>query len=139
MHNFDSTLKKFRKYLFVFFCLVVYTGSVCGVTINKHFCGGELESVSLLSKQSCCGTETEDEPGDCCENETIHVVNNGDGIFQSARPLIDPVSVSHFDVPVKVSFLVSSLDFNADPFSFPPGKPPLIRQPDLSFIMVFRI
>ncbi len=40
-----------------------------GVPVFKHYCGGELESISVFVKHaSCCGEE-EDEPSDCCKDE----------------------------------------------------------------------
>jgi hypothetical protein len=41
-----------------------------GVTINTHFCGGNLESVSFYQDKDCCCGDGEME-SNCCSNETI--------------------------------------------------------------------
>lgn len=60
-----------RKLHISFFCLalVAYLLMHIGVPVFKHYCGGELESISVFVKEaSCCGEE-EDEPSDCCKDE----------------------------------------------------------------------
>ena len=48
------------------FCYLIVA---CGITINMHYCGGKLQSTSLLkiSEEGCCGEEAED--SGCCDNE----------------------------------------------------------------------
>ncbi len=62
----------------------IYVFSTIGVSVISHYCGGELEKVSLFVKsKSCCGGE-EDESADddgCCKNETVHVSFQKDFTF----------------------------------------------------------
>ncbi len=43
---------------------------VVGVTLNYHYCGGKLKSISLYTKKGCCGEKSGEMKG-CCENKTI--------------------------------------------------------------------
>lgn len=68
----------------IFFSLIVFTYvfSTVGMCVIAHYCGGELEKVSLFSKpSSCCDTEDED-MDDCCKNDERHVQLHQDFIFQ---------------------------------------------------------
>ena len=66
-----------RKYLFA--CLVAaYLGSILGLPVYYHYCGGELEEVSYLVKPSGCCEDEGDEPDGCCSNETMVLVNAAD-------------------------------------------------------------
>lgn len=58
----------------------MYVFSAIGFPVYKHYCGGELEEISYLTKtNNCCGEEEEsDETGDCCHNEAIYLKNNTD-------------------------------------------------------------
>lgn len=64
------------KFFKIFFSLVVFTYvfSTVGVCVIAHYCGGELEKVSLFSKPSSCCDGEEEETDDCCENDVKHVV-----------------------------------------------------------------
>jgi len=58
--------------------------STVGVSVFSHYCGGELEKVTLFSKtKSCCGGEEEAEmtDDDCCKNELVHVSFQKDFTF----------------------------------------------------------
>lgn len=55
--------------------------STVGVCVIAHYCGGELEKVSLFSKPSSCCDGEDDETEDCCENDVKHVVNQQDFPF----------------------------------------------------------
>jgi hypothetical protein len=57
--------------------------STIGVSVISHYCGGELEKVSLFSKPtSCCGEEEETDMEDgCCKNETTHISFQQDFTF----------------------------------------------------------
>ncbi len=61
-----------KKYLFIFFSFFYFIAA-SGVTLNLHYCGGELKTVSLLktNEDGCCGAD-EEEMGDdgCCKNTT---------------------------------------------------------------------
>lgn len=48
----------------------LYLVSSIGVTINAHYCGGNLASLALFEKVSCCCDEEEvEKPSDCCKDE----------------------------------------------------------------------
>lgn len=74
-----------RLFFNIFFSFIVFTYvfSTVGVCVIGHYCGGELEKVSLFSKpNSCCEGEDEDEENDdCCQNDVRHVVNQQDFPF----------------------------------------------------------
>lgn len=40
-----------------------------GVPVFKHYCGGELESISAFVKANDCCGDTEEENSDCCDDE----------------------------------------------------------------------
>ena len=48
--------------------------STVGVSVFSHYCGGELEKVTLFSKtKSCCGEEESDMDDGCCKDVVTHV------------------------------------------------------------------
>ena len=57
--------------------------STIGISVISHYCGGELEKVSLFSKPtSCCGAEEQADLDDgCCKNETTHIAFQEDFTF----------------------------------------------------------
>ncbi len=77
LFSFGNTFNKLKRKLHIsFFCLALaaYLLMHIGVPVFKHYCGGELESISVFVKHaSCCGEE-EDEPSDCCKDE-VQVAN----------------------------------------------------------------
>lgn len=61
-----------KKYLFIFFSFFYFIAA-SGVTLNLHYCGGELKTVSLLktNEDGCCGADGEEMGDDgCCKNTT---------------------------------------------------------------------
>lgn len=75
--------KNFSK-IFIAFVAIVYVLSTVGVSVFSHYCGGELEKVTLFSKtKSCCGGEEEAAMTDdgCCKNELVHVSFQKDFTF----------------------------------------------------------
>ncbi|MGZ3900832.1 MAG: HYC_CC_PP family protein [Bacteroidia bacterium] len=129
---------KKQKYFFVFVSLFIYIVSVCGVTINKHFCGGELESVSLLKQDSCCGGEMDENDSDgCCANETIHISNNSESINSIIKIVVDPLLILQQTVITHFSFNQPERTFVT--LAYSRGKPPSSLHSDLSYLMVLRI
>ena len=57
--------------------------STVGVSVFSHYCGGELEKVTLFSKtKSCCdGEESEMTDDGCCKNVVVHVSFQKDFTF----------------------------------------------------------
>jgi hypothetical protein len=77
-------LKKNFSKIFIAFVAIIYVLSTVGVSVFSHYCGGELEKVTLFSKtKSCCGGEEEAEMTDdgCCKNELVHVSFQKDFTF----------------------------------------------------------
>jgi len=58
------------KKAFSIFLTVIFLFSAMGVTINSHYCGMKLRSVSLIEKDCCCKSEM---PKGCCKNEITYV------------------------------------------------------------------
>lgn len=52
-----------------------------GVCVIAHYCGGELEQVSLFSKPTSCCDGEDTETDDCCNNDSKHVVFQSDFTF----------------------------------------------------------
>lgn len=44
--------------------------TMVGLTVNYHYCGGKLKSISLFTKKGCCGEKNGEMKG-CCKNKTI--------------------------------------------------------------------
>ena len=64
---------------------MVYVTTAIGIPVYKHYCGGELEKVSLLIKSnSCCGGEEDDMGDGCCANENTFVRCAPDFTFTKA-------------------------------------------------------
>lgn len=56
--------------------------STVGVSVFSHYCGGELEHVTLFSKtKSCCGEEESDMEDGCCKDVVTHVSFQKDFTF----------------------------------------------------------
>ena len=65
-----------KKILHVSFAFV-FTVLTVGITINKHYSGGELFSFALYGESdSCC-----DEPCDCCDDESEVIQFTADYLF----------------------------------------------------------
>lgn len=124
----------------LFFGLVnIYVFSTVGVKVIAHYCGGQLEKVSLFSKpSSCCGGE-EDETDGCCENDAKHVSLKSDFTFytivQDCKAaivqlfILDP-SFIHISYPP-----VSQAQFMA----YKRNHPPNLVQKDIVSFSVIRI
>jgi len=75
-------LKKHFAKIFIAFVAIVYVMSTIGVSVFSHYCGGELEHVTLFSKTTKCCGEDEDDMGDgCCKNVVTHVSFQKDFTF----------------------------------------------------------
>jgi hypothetical protein len=62
-----------------------------GLTINLHYCGGQLESFNLFgeTKSCCCGGKTMSKS--CCENQVIHYeISDEQRISKDFRILTTP-------------------------------------------------
>lgn len=99
-------MKKHFAKIFISFVVVVYVMSTIGVSVFSHYCGGELEKVTLFSKtKSCCGDEedTAMEDDGCCKDEIAHVSFQKDFTFYTL--------VKSIKAPVNELFIIQP-DFN---------------------------
>jgi hypothetical protein len=71
--------------------LCCYTISSSGIVVSKHFCGGELETISFYKKASscCCGDEMKisktKEEDDCCQDVESFSKLKTDQIIKEAK------------------------------------------------------
>lgn len=126
------------KYAGLFSILFIYLFSVCGITINKHFCGGELESVTLIEKGSCCEGEEAGEADDCCADETIYMSAASDVILSSEKIAFYKTQFS-FPFNNAVFHSLSKLQAKNYISTVVNYKPPNLCAPNLSSLMVFKI
>jgi len=99
-------LKKSFSKIFIAFVAIIYVLSTVGVSVFSHYCGGELEKVTLFSKtKSCCGDEEEVamEDDGCCKDEIAHVSFQKDFTFYTL--------VKSIKAPVSELFIIQN-DFN---------------------------
>jgi hypothetical protein len=113
--------------------------STVGVCIIGHYCGGELEKVSLFSKpSSCCGGEDE-ETDDCCKNDVKHVVFQQDFTFYT---LATDCKAFVYDLfIIRPSFIKLAIQNNAESYFLNHKKnhPPDLVQQDIVSNSVIRI
>ncbi|MDH5365448.1 MAG: hypothetical protein OEW67_00555 [Cyclobacteriaceae bacterium] len=74
---------KFTHYISTVTLAIILLFSSTGLVVNKHYCGGELKSVSLQNNHASCGmcesvesTSTHHkttENNNCCDNEQIQI------------------------------------------------------------------
>jgi hypothetical protein len=133
--------KRFSK-IFISFVAIIYVLSTVGVSVFSHYCGGELEKVTLFSKtKSCCGDEEEVamEDDGCCKDEIAHVSFQKDFTFYTL--------VKSIKAPVNELFIIQP-DFNelfpkADIAYFSSidekAHPPNLVQQDIVSCSVIRI
>ncbi|MDO8627781.1 MAG: hypothetical protein Q7K42_04910 [Candidatus Diapherotrites archaeon] len=88
------------------------------MTVNSHYCGMKLRSVSLTEK-SCCCKKNEKMPNDCCKNEIVYVKITDNYSpsteFHFAKADIAPIVLSFTFIPVISDNSVSILFNNHSP------------------------
>lgn len=90
-----------RTFFKIVFSLIVFTYvfSSVGVCLVAHYCGGELEKISLFSKpSSCCDGEDQETDSDCCSNDSRHVAFQKDFTFYTL--------ISDSKAPVQQLFII---------------------------------
>lgn len=98
-------LKKISHILFAVLMLV----STMGLTISKHYCGGNLKSVSIVTEaQSCC-----DIPTGCCHNENFTIKVEDD--FSASSFTFDFTQLAVI-LPIVIQLL--ELDINNETHGF---------------------
>ena len=116
---FAATINEMLKRISHIIIAMLIVASTMGLTVSMHYCGNNLESVSVLSSpEPCC-----DIPDDCCHDETININTENDfsGTFYNfdfSQMVVElPALVELFliDIPEDNSFI-------SDYFSPPPPK-----------------
>lgn len=114
--------------------------STIGVSVFSHYCGGELEHVTLFSKTTkCCGEDESDMEDGCCKNVVTHVAFQKDFTLSQAK--------SDYKVPVLAlaifNFQHSIFNFNGTVDSYitlnKEYPPPNLVQHDIVSCSVLRI
>ena len=108
-----------------------------GMTINMHFCGGSLRSISLLEgSDSCCSATakscgnfenlSESDGKKCCDNQSIEIQSDDDLIIDQLQALSDikvlDVFITNFDALDNLNISVY------DAADFAHYRPPLISK-----------
>ena len=76
-----------------------------GMTINSHFCGMKLQSVSLIEQGCCCKKGTM--PKGCCKNE-VKVVKITDDYSPSSSLHIEKTDIAPFVLNFSFASMLSS-------------------------------
>jgi hypothetical protein len=80
-----------KRLIAIVFALL-YLGSVSGWALNLHYCGGELNCISLLVKDDCCACPEEKEPG-CCNDEGLFIKASDDCHTSVNTPVFSPAFI----------------------------------------------
>jgi hypothetical protein len=113
-----------------------------GLSLYKHYCGQELQEVSLLQAHTCCeDTELPADANDCCANETDAYRLDVD--FQPANgPQLTLVAVLSPALASQLLQLMQRIQpetLLSTPFTGESGPPPLRSLSYLSQIQQFLI
>ena len=128
-----------RQFIHIILSLLL-VASTTGVTLNKHFCGDMLQSVSLRKMAGCCGekpSEKESKKG-CCENQTQEIKADTDfqvGLSVELAQLVALVPTIQF-----YTLAYTHLPSLQEVITFTDsGPPPLPLSQFLSSIQQFRL
>lgn len=99
------------KKAFSIFLTVIFLASALGVTINAHYCGANLQSVSLVVQDCCCNGTMDD---GCCKNEVTYVKIT-DQYSPASQLQVEKVDIAPavccFVFPSTINHLTSSIAF----------------------------
>lgn len=134
-------MKKNVLNIFVSLVALIYVFSSVGISVISHYCGGELEEISIYSKPtSCCdGEDIEIENSDCCKNEIVYVAFQKDFTFCTL--------VKNIKAPLNELFILNTefslnvLKYSVSNFLFADKKihPPNLVQQDIVSCSVIRV
>jgi hypothetical protein len=85
-----------QKFLVIFFSML-YLTVTSGITMNLHYCGGKLKTVSFFSnnEKGCCGTKKKSKG--CCKDKTklIKVEENhkASKVTEASNPTVHLVAL----------------------------------------------
>ena len=101
------------KKSFIILLSSVYFFVACGFTINQHYCGGKLKSVSFLkiSEEGCCG-DSEKNDGCCKTKSTFFKIQDNHKL--NATPLVVCKYILISNITNEVSYSL----FNNKNYSF---------------------
>lgn len=121
--------------------VLIYVMSTVGVSVFSHYCGGELEKVTLFSKtKSCCGEEDEaDMEEGCCKNESVHLAFQKDFTFYTVAKNIKAPVNQLFILSSSINHLTALNLVNRSFFHYKKVHPPDLVQQDLISCSVIRI
>ncbi len=115
--------------------------STIGVSVISHYCGENLENISIYSKPtSCCdGEESDLEKSDCCKNEVVYVVFQKDFTFYTLVKNIKAPINEFFVLNTEFSF--NTIKISVSDFLSTDKKihPPNLVQQDIVSCSVIRI
>lgn len=105
--------------------LFLYLLASIGFTVKAHYCGGDLASLSLFKKVSCCCEEvSQKKKDDCCKNEikTIKIADNQ--LKTEHEKIISQSDDAILDIQVHHSFLFQRWSSHEQVLSTSLPKPP---------------
>lgn len=138
--------KPIYRFIALSLAVLIFTTSV-GFTVDLHYCGGQLKSISLLGKAKSCHENTThkvmppcphhqklmEQNGStaldtkhCCENKTVHVQSDQDQNIQQVKAAVEVLSPSFVLAYVLTFHTLSTSE--VDTPTFAQYKPPLISR-----------
>ncbi len=99
-----------------------------GLTINLHYCGGQLESLDLFgnTESCCCGGETMNKS--CCENQFLYFeISDEQRVSQDYRILTIPSFDLNIQPAIDITLLNNEIELDFQRLennSSPPYKNP---------------
>jgi hypothetical protein len=107
------------KKFFSIFLSVLFLASAVGVTINSHFCGMRLQSISITPSYCCCQKDSKMK-NNCCKNEIKYLKLN-DNYFPSASNHLKKNNTT----PVLLTFyFITTLSENSSCILYNDHSPP---------------
>jgi hypothetical protein len=106
--------------------VLVYVTAAAGIPVYLHYCGGELEEISYLTKTSNCCGDSEPEDDGCCKNEGLVLKCNPDITLQNKSVDLKKVHVQQLFSFIRFSFTLAPL-LQLDPLPLPSDPPPRLQ------------
>jgi len=115
---------------------ILYLLVSAGIFINMHYCGGELESVSLLSEQKVCCCDGSEMASNCCNNKHFFLQFNGDQKVTASNTLsFDQFKFIKVEKLVLVNFEILEVELqNLFSYDLPPPPKQAIWKTNCTFL-----
>lgn len=113
--------------------LLLFWLSVTGISVNKHYCGGKLSSVTLFMDGGCACGDMQDESS-CCRTES-HVFKIGDG-YEGAAVDFETADAKQDMIDAKITEFVAWHSIDSCSSRYNPLIPPLISK---NFILLYQV